>query len=66
MFGQMLAAGITLVIVMQAMLNMGVILGLLPTKGIGLPYISYGGSSVMVFLASTGLLMALSRELRER
>ncbi len=66
MFGQMLAAGLTLIIVMQALLNMGVILGLLPTKGIGLPFISYGGSSMMVLLAATGLLMSLSRELRER
>ncbi|MFT4571917.1 MAG: cell division protein FtsW [Hyphomicrobiaceae bacterium] len=64
-FGQILAAGITLLIVMQAMLNMGVVLGLLPTKGIGMPYISYGGSSMMIFLAMTGMLLALSRELRD-
>ncbi len=65
-FAQLVAAGITLVVVIQAMINMGVVLGLLPTKGIGLPFISYGGSSIMVFLAATGILMSLSRELRER
>ncbi len=64
-FGQILAAGLTLLIVMQAMINMGVVLGLLPTKGIGMPYISYGGSSMMIFLAMTGMLLALSRELRD-
>jgi cell division protein FtsW len=65
-FGQLLAAGITLMLVVQALINMGVVLGLLPTKGIGLPFISYGGSSMMMFLAAVGILMSLSRELRER
>jgi len=65
-FAQLLAAGLTLIIVLQAMINIGVVLGLLPTKGIGLPFISYGGSSIMAFLAIGGLLLSLSRELRER
>lgn len=65
-FAQLVAAGLTLVIVLQAILNMGVVLGILPTKGIGLPFISYGGSSIMAFLAIGGLLLSLSRELRER
>ncbi|HYC54078.1 MAG TPA: putative lipid II flippase FtsW [Candidatus Binatia bacterium] len=65
-FAQLLAAALTLVITLQAMINMGVVLGLLPTKGIGLPFISYGGSSMMVFLAAAGILLSLSRELRER
>jgi cell division protein FtsW len=65
-FSQLLAAGLTLVIVLQATINMGVVLGLLPTKGIGLPFISYGGSSIMAFLSIGGLLLSLSRELRER
>ncbi|MFN2427415.1 MAG: putative lipid II flippase FtsW [Candidatus Binatia bacterium] len=64
-FAQLLAAGLTLLIVLQAMINMAVVLGMLPTKGIGLPFISYGGSSIMAFLAITGLLLSLSRELRE-
>jgi cell division protein FtsW len=65
-FAQLVAAGLTLVIVLQAMINIGVVLGVLPTKGIGLPFISYGGSSVMAFLSIGGLLLSLSRELRER
>ena len=65
-FAQLLAAGLTLIIVLQAMINIAVVLGLLPTKGIGLPFISYGGSSIMAFLAISGLLLSLSRELRER
>lgn len=65
-FAQMVAAGLTLVIVLQAMFNIGVVLGVLPTKGIGLPFISYGGSSIMAFLSIGGLLLSLSRELRER
>lgn len=64
-FAQLLAAGLTLIIVLQATINIGVVLGLLPTKGIGLPFISYGGSSIMAFLAIAGLLLSLSRELRE-
>jgi cell division protein FtsW len=48
------------------LINMGVVLGLLPTKGLVLPFISYGGSSMMMTLAAMGVLMSLSRELRER
>lgn len=64
-FAQLLAAGLTLIVVLQATINMGVVLGMLPTKGIGLPFISYGGSSIMAFLAIGGLLLAMSRELPE-
>jgi cell division protein FtsW len=65
-FGQLLAAGVTLAIVLQALINMGVVVGLLPTKGLALPFLSYGGSSTLVSLALIGILMSLSRELRER
>jgi len=65
-FGQLLAAGLTLALTAQALINMGVVLGLLPTKGLVLPFISYGGSSMMMSLAAIGVLMSLSRELRER
>jgi len=65
-FAQLLAAGLTLLITLQAIIHMGVVLGMLPTKGIGLPFLSYGGSSMMVFLAAAGILLSLSRELRER
>jgi len=66
MFGQMLAAGVTLLIFGQAVINMCVVLGLVPTKGMALPFLSYGGSSMIVMLACIGILMSLSRELRER
>jgi cell division protein FtsW len=62
----MLAAGLTLLISLQALINMGVVLGLLPTKGLVLPFVSYGGSAMLVFMAAVGMLMSLSRELRER
>ncbi len=60
-FGVYVAAGVTVMIVSQAMLNMGVVLGLLPTKGMPLPFISYGGSSLMTTLASSGVLLNVSR-----
>jgi cell division protein FtsW len=65
-FGQLLAAGLTLTIAIQVLINMGVVLGLLPTKGLALPFLSYGNSSMLATLASVGMLLALSRELRER
>ncbi len=61
LFGSHIAAGVTVMIVTQAMLNMGVVLGLLPTKGMPLPFISYGGSSLMTVLACSGVLLNISR-----
>ena len=60
-FGTFLAAGLTLAIVMQAFLNVSVVLGLLPTKGIPLPFISYGGSSLVVTLCACGVLLNISQ-----
>jgi len=57
MFGSLLATGIVALITLQATLNMGVTIGLLPTKGLTLPYISYGGTAQIVFLALTGILI---------
>ncbi len=56
-FGRYLALGATVVVVVQALINMSVVLGLLPTKGIPLPMISYGGSSLLSTLALLGILM---------
>jgi cell division protein FtsW len=56
-FGRYLALGITTMIVVQAMINMSVVLGMMPTKGIPLPLISFGGSSLLSTLASLGMLM---------
>ena len=59
-FGRYLALGITTMIVMQAFMNMTVVLGMAPTKGIPLPMISFGGSSLLSTMASLGLLLNIS------
>ncbi|HEX3746481.1 MAG TPA: FtsW/RodA/SpoVE family cell cycle protein [Bryobacteraceae bacterium] len=59
-FGRYLALGVTVVIVVQGMINMSVVLGMMPTKGIPLPMISYGGSSLLSTLTLLGILMNVS------
>jgi len=60
-FGRFLAAGLTLSIVLQAFINFSVVLGLLPTKGIPLPFISAGGSSLVFALVGIGLVANVSQ-----
>jgi cell division protein FtsW len=59
-FGSLLAIGLTAAMGMQICINMGVTLGLLPTKGLTLPFLSYGGTSLLLNMASIGILMNIS------
>jgi cell division protein FtsW len=61
-FSAYLAYGLVLIIAAQAMINIGVNLGLLPTKGLTLPFVSYGGSSMLVCAGSLGILLRISME----
>ena len=62
MFGRFLAVGITSMVVVQAFINISVVLGLMPTKGIPLPFVSYGGSSLFITLACVGVLLNVSKQ----
>lgn len=64
-FGKLLALGITLLIGCQAVINMGVTTGLIPTKGTTLPFISSGGSALFFSLVAVGLLLSVSRTVKE-
>jgi cell division protein FtsW len=64
-FGALLAAGITAWLCFQAFINIGVVVALVPVTGITLPFISAGGSSLLVSFAAAGILLSISRETRE-
>jgi cell division protein FtsW len=64
-FGFLLGVGITFLIGLQAFINIGVVTGALPTKGLPLPFISYGGSNLLMMLVSVGLLLSIARQARE-
>lgn len=61
MFGRLVAFGITTWIVVQALINIGVAVGTLPTKGITLPFVSYGGSSLIMCLIGVGVMSSVAR-----
>ncbi|MGA9241864.1 MAG: putative lipid II flippase FtsW [Silvibacterium sp.] len=61
-FARLLAFGITATLLIQAFFNISVVLALVPTKGITLPFISYGGTSLFIMLASIGVLLNITRE----
>ena len=60
-FDQYLAFGLTVLLGLQALIHMGVVMGLMPTKGLVLPFISYGGSAMVINLMEAGILLGLSR-----
>jgi cell division protein FtsW len=60
-FDQYLAFGLTVVLGAQALIHMGVVMGLMPTKGLVLPFVSYGGSAMVINLIEAGILLGLSR-----
>src|SRR5215467_149926 len=64
-FGRLLALGVTTMVLWQALINFAVVLGMVPTKGIPLPFISYGGSSLLVMLLGTGVLLNISQQATE-
>jgi cell division protein FtsW len=61
-FGSMLALGVTSMVIFQCLINFAVVLGMMPTKGIPLPFVSYGGSSLLVMLLATGVLLNISQQ----
>jgi cell division protein FtsW len=65
-FGALLATGVTAWLVLQAFVNIGVVVVLLPITGITLPFVSAGGSSLLVSFAAVGILLSISRETQDR
>ena len=61
-FGRMLALGVTAMVIFQSLINFAVVLGMMPTKGIPLPFVSYGGSSLLVMLLATGVLLNVAHQ----
>ena len=61
-FGSLLALGITSLFGIQALVNLGMVTGLLPPKGISLPFVSNGGSSMLVSLVAMGVLLNVSQQ----
>jgi cell division protein FtsW len=64
LYSARLAQGLGLLFASQAMINMGVNMGLMPTKGLTLPFLSYGGSSLLASCMAMGLLLLIGREAR--
>ena len=61
-FGRLLALGVTSMVLFQSLINFAVVLGMVPTKGIPLPFVSYGGSSLLVMLLATGVLLNIAQQ----
>ena len=61
-FGMLLASGVTAMIGMQVIFNVAVVTATMPPTGVTLPFISYGGNAMWMFMASTGILLNISRQ----
>src|SRR6516165_1894793 len=61
-FGRLLALGVTAMVLFQSLINFAVVVGMMPTKGIPLPFVSYGGSSLLVMLLATGVLLNIAQQ----
>jgi cell division protein FtsW len=60
LFGNLLAAGLTMMLALEAFINIAGVMGLIPLKGLALPFLSYGGTSLMMSLATVGILLNIS------
>jgi cell division protein FtsW len=60
LFGTLLAAGLTMVIALEAFINIAGVMGLIPLKGLTLPFLSYGGTSLIMSLVAVGVLLNIS------
>lgn len=65
-FGQLLAAAIVLTIAVQAVLNIGVVTVVLPTKGLPLPFVSAGGTSILLSAAAVGVLLNIALQCKNQ
>ena len=65
MFGGLMAIGITTLITIQAILNVAVVTNSIPNTGISLPFLSYGGSSLIILLGCVGILLNISRSAKK-
>ena len=61
LFGKYLSFGITFGLIFQTLLNLSVVVGLIPVTGVTLPFISYGGSSLLICMISIGIILNISR-----
>ena len=60
LFGNLLAAGLTMMLALEAFINMAGVMGLIPLKGLALPFLSYGGTSLIMSLIAVGILLNIS------